>query len=155
MRRLSCILAASIAILMSGNAAGAPHFGKWKLNVAKSKVESWSPKSQVRTFEDWRRGLVHITIEGTDPEDKPTFGEFVARLDGRFYPYVIRGSQTAHTIALKRAGAGVWEFTVKSDGKVTYMGTYTLSADQKSFTLAYKMNPHGDPADTVLVFDKQ
>ena len=41
MRKLSCILAASIAILMSGNAAGAgPHLGKWKLNVAKSDRKS-------------------------------------------------------------------------------------------------------------------
>ena len=157
MRKLSCILAASIAILMSGNAAGAgPHLGKWKLNVAKSKVESWSPKSQVRTYEDWGRDLLHVTLEGTDSQDKPTFGEFVARWDGRFYPYVIRGSQTANTIALKRAGkGGDFEFTVKSDGKVAYTGTYTLSADRKSFTLTFKMNPQGEPSSTVLVFEKE
>src|ERR1017187_3459070 len=144
MHRLSGILAAFKA----------PLFGKWKLNVAKSKVESWSPKSQVRTYEDWGRGLVHVTFEGTDSQDKPTFSEFVARLDGRFYPYVIRGSQPAHTIALRPAAAGAWEFTVKSDGKVTYTGMQTLSADRKSFTLAYKMNPQGEPSGTVLVFDK-
>jgi hypothetical protein len=37
MRKLSGILAASIAILMSGNAAGAgPHLGKWEQVVGSS-----------------------------------------------------------------------------------------------------------------------
>jgi hypothetical protein len=134
-----------------------PMLGTWTLNVAKSKFEGVpAPKSQTRVYEDWGGGIVHARFEGIDADGKPTLTEFAARYDGRDYPRVVRGSQTAGTIALKRIDDLRTDFTQKEDGRVTITGTRIISPDRKTTTITYKgTNVQGAAVSATLVLDKQ
>jgi hypothetical protein len=158
MRRLSSltVVFALLALASTASAEGLKHqLGTWKLNVAKSKTEASTAKSQTRVYEDWGGGLLHMRYEGTDAQGNPTLGEFVARFDGKAYPYVFRGAPGASTISLKWVGDRTFAFAMLTDGKTSYTGTHTVAADGKSFTFTYKTNGKGEPSSTVLVFDKQ
>jgi hypothetical protein len=158
MRRWSR-LAVVVALLVVASTASAEglkyRVGTWKLNIEKSKTEAWTPKSQTRVYEDWGDGLLHMRYEGTDAQGNPALGEFVARFDGKAYPYVSRGAASASTISLKRVDDRAFTFTMLADGKPSSSGTHTVAADGKSFTLAFKTNGKGEPSSAVLVFDKQ
>jgi hypothetical protein len=158
MRRLSSI-AFVAALLACASAAGAEDLksivGTWKLNLAKSKTEAWSPKSQTRVYEDWGGGLLHMRGEGTDAQGNPTMQEFVARTDGKEYPYVIRGAAAAYTLSLKRIDDRTIEFSQLEDGKKSYSGTLAIAADGKSFKLTFKTDRKGEPSSAALVYDKQ
>ncbi|MFI5166506.1 MAG: hypothetical protein ACHQQS_07805 [Thermoanaerobaculales bacterium] len=147
-------------IAFSGTARCAdtnPSVGKWKLNIAKSKFEPGPVlKSEMRTYEDWGGGLVHAVFEGVDAQDKPTFREYVGRFDEKDYPYVRRGSPTASTIGFKSIDARTFWFVVKEDGKVSYTGTHTRSADGAVLTVTAKgVSAQGQPIGYTLVYDKQ
>ena len=62
--------------------------GTWKLNLAKSTTEEWTPRSETRVYEDWGGGLLKAHFEGTDAQGKPTLSEYVVRFDGKEYPYL-------------------------------------------------------------------
>jgi hypothetical protein len=147
-------------IAFSGTARSgdtSPSVGKWKLNVAKSRFEPGPVlKSEMRTYEDWGGGLVHGVFQGVDSQDKPTFREYVARFDGKDYPYVRRGSPTASTIGCKPVDANTFSFVVKEDGKVSYSGTHARSADGTVLTVTAKgVDAQGQPIGYTLVYDKQ
>lgn len=158
MRRLSS-LAVVAALFALATTAGAedlkPLVGTWKLNVAKSKTEAWTAKSQTRVYEDWGGGLLHMRYEGADAQGNPTMGEYVARFDGKAYPYVFRGAPSASTITNKHVNDRTFEFTVLADGKTSFTGTHTIAADGKSYTNTYKTNGKGEPSSAVLFYDKQ
>jgi len=137
--------------------AGNPSLGKWKLNVEKSKFEPGPAfKSEMRVYDDWGGGLIHAVFEGVDPQDKPTYREFVARLDGKDYPWARRGASTAWTIALKPVNKQTFDFTAKEDGKVSYTGTHSVSADGKVMTIIFKgTNAQGQPVGATMVYDRQ
>jgi hypothetical protein len=164
MKARSIVVAAALCtfgILAVSKAASSgvsnPLLGTWKLNLAKSKFEGVPAlKSQTRTYEDWGGGIVHARFEGIDADGKPTLTEFAARYDGRDYPRVVKGSQTAGTIALKRIDDLRSEFIYKEDGRVTITGTRTISADHKTSTVRYKgTNAQGAAVSATIVLDKQ
>lgn len=131
--------------------------GKWKLNVMKSKFEPGPVyKSEMRTYEDWGGGLLHGLFVGVDGQDKPTYREYVARFDGKDYPWARKGAQTAWTIALKLVDPHTFEFIGKEDGKVSYTGTNIVSPDGKVMTITFKgTNAQGQPVGATMVYDKQ
>ena len=160
MRRLSSIaIVAVVFALASTVKAEDDHdkstVGTWKLNLAKSKTEAWSPKSQTRVYEDWGCGLSHARFEGTDAQGNPTLVIYVSRYDGKEYPYLLRGAQAANTQTLTPVDGRTIAFHVRADGKTTYTGTRTTAADGKSFTLTYKTNNKGEPSSAVHVYEKQ
>ena len=158
MRRLSSI-ALVAALLACASAAGAEDLksivGTWKLNVAKSKTEAWTAKSQTRVYEDWGGGLLHLHGEGTDAQGNPTMQEYAARFDGKAYPYVFRGAASASTITNTRVDGRTFKFIVLADGKTSYTGTHAMAADGKSFTQSYTTNGKGEPSSAVLIYEKQ
>ena len=158
MRRLSS-LTVVVALLALASTVSAqelkPYVGTWKMNVAKSKTEAWTPKSQTRVYEDWGGGLLHMHYEGTDAQGNPTLAEYVARFDGKAYPYVIRGAPAAHVITNTRVDDRTFAFTMLADGKTSYTGTHTIAADGKSYTNTYKTNAKGEPSSAALVYEKQ
>lgn len=158
MRRLSSI-ALVAALLACASAAGAEDLksivGTWKLNVAKSRTEAWTAKSETRLFEDWGGGLLHMRYEGADSQGNPRLGEFVARFDGKAYPYVVRGAPSASTISLTRVDDRAFAYSMLADGKTSFTGTVAVAADGKSYTNTCKTNGKGEPSSAVLVYDKQ
>jgi hypothetical protein len=158
MRRLSslALVAALFGFVSTLGAEGLEsHVGTWKLNLAKSRTASWSPQSQTRVYEDWGNGLLHAHFEGTDSKGKPWLAEYVARPDGKEYPYVIRGATAAYTMSLVRVDDHTFAYHARADGKTAWTGTHTLAADGKSFMLTYKTDAKGEPADVMLFFEKQ
>jgi hypothetical protein len=158
MRRLSslAVVVALLALASTASAKGLKSYvGTWKLNVAKSKTEAWTPKSQTRVYEDWGGGLLHMHYEGTNAQGEPTLAEYVARFDGKAYPYVMRGAPSASTIVNTRVDDRTFTFTVLADGKTSFTGTHTVAADGKSYTNTYKTNGKGEPSSAALVYEKQ
>jgi hypothetical protein len=158
MRRLSnlVVVAAFLAIASTAGAEDLKAYvGTWKLNVAKSKTEAWTPKAQTRVYEDWGGGVLHMRAEGTNAEGNPTMQEFAARFDGKAYPYVFRGAAASSTIALTRVDGRTFTFIVLADGKTSYTGTHAMSADGKSWANTYKTNGKGEPTSAVLIYEKQ
>jgi hypothetical protein len=158
MRRLSslAVVVALLALVSAASAEGLKSYvGTWKLNLAKSKTEAWVSKTQTRVYEDWGGGLLHMHYEGTDAQGNPTLAEFVARFDGKAYPYVFRGAPSASTITNTRVDDRTFTFIVLADGKTSYSGTHTIAADGKSYTNTYKTNGKGEPSSAALVYDKQ
>jgi hypothetical protein len=160
MRRLSS-LAVVAALFALASAAGAEDIhvkstvGTWKLNLAKSKTEAWNPRSQTRVYEDWGGGLLHMHYEGTNAQGNPTLSLAVGRVDGKEYPFLIRGAQAAYTQTFTPVDDRTIAFDVRADGKTTETGTKTMAADGKSFAITFKTNNKGEPSSAVLVFDKQ
>jgi hypothetical protein len=106
-------------------------------------------------YEDWGGGLLHMHYEGTDPQGNPTLGEYVARFDGKAYPYVVRGAPGAYTISQTQVDDHTWVFKATVDGKTSWSGTHKIAADGKSYANTYKTNGKGEPSSAVLVYDKQ
>ncbi len=145
------------------------NLGTWKLNIEKSRTEAWTAKSQTRVYEEREGGLLHARYEGTDSRGNPTFVEFEARLDGKPYPYAVRGVQISYTISLKPVDDRSWAFEVRQplasswldrngvvhDSKPAWTGTHTVAADGKSFADSYKTDYKGEPSKAVLVYDRQ
>ncbi len=93
--------------------------------------------------------------EGTDAQGNPSFSEYAARLDGKAYPYVVRGASVAYTLSLTHVDDHAITWTQLGDGKASFAGTHVVSADGKSFTQTFKMNGKGEPSSAVLVYEKQ
>jgi hypothetical protein len=131
--------------------------GKWKLNPEKTKTDPVVLKSEMRVYEDWGGGLLHARFEGTDVQDKPTFREYVVRLDGRDYPVTRPGAPTAWTISWKAVDARNFEYAFKEGTKIVQSGTINVSADGKVMSIALQgaSAVTGKPTSGTLVFDKQ
>jgi hypothetical protein len=161
---LGCVFAAR-----AGDSQIKANVGTWKLNIEKSKTEAWTAKSQTRVYEEREGGLLHARYEGTDASGNPTFVEFEARLDGKPYPYTVRGGSLTYTIMLKPVDDRSFAFEVTAkfaqpfvdrngavhESRLAWTGTHTVAADGRSFSDSYKTDWHGDPSRAVLVFDKQ
>ncbi len=149
------LIAAALPFASSQNMD--PALGKWKLNLAKSKYDPGpAPKSETRTLEDRGDGVLHFTAEGVDGQGKRAFGQFAAKYDGKDYPLLSLGSQTAGSISLKRIDAYTIESVQKEDGKVTLRNHRTISKDGKTMTLTTQgTTAQGQKVNNVQIFDKQ
>ncbi len=161
-RTVVAVFAATVLSALAASAAPPaaspnPAVGKWKLNVAKSKFEPGPGfKSENRIYEDWGGGVLHSVFEAVDAQGSPFYRELAARLDGKPYPWVIKGSQSVWTIALKPSGPRGWEFETKRDGSLYQAGRNTVSEDGKTMTITYKgVDSEGKATSGTMVFDRQ
>jgi hypothetical protein len=119
--------------------------GKWKLRVA-------APASGTREYEDRGCGITMSTRQGVNADGRPYFSQYAAQYDGKDYPRVVRGSQVANTIALRRVDEYTMTYTLKEDGKYTTEGTTVVSKDGKVLTVTTKRP--GGGAGTPEVYDR-
>ena len=127
--------------------------GTWKLNEAKSKIAAGAPKNTTVVYEA-AGDDVKITIEGTDPEGKPTHNEWTGKFDGKDYPVTGDPNQDARSV--KQVDDHTLLFTVKKGGKVTTTGRIVVSADGKTRTVTSTgTDPQGKKYKSVAVYDKQ
>jgi hypothetical protein len=148
------------AVLVVGSIARTqssdPWIGTWKVNLEKSTY-SPGPKPTVPAtvkIEPSAAGI-KATIDGTDPEGKPTHTESVAAFDGKDYP--VKGAQRPNTTyALKRIDDRTFEVASKVDGKPATTGRLVVSADGKTMTNTQTgTNAQGQSVKNVIVMDKQ
>jgi len=127
--------------------------GTWKLNEAKSKIVPGMPKNNTVVYEA-AGDKVKVTVDGTDPDGKPTHNEWTGKFDGKDYP--ITGDPTADARSYKKINDRTLELTNKKDGKVTVSGRIVVSADGKSRTLTNSGTAaQGKKFKSIAVYDKQ
>jgi hypothetical protein len=130
--------------------------GTWKVNLAKS---TYSPGPKPMTAEVVRmespQGGLKVTIDGTDPQGKPTHVELNGKFDGKDVP--APGNPVPNsTAAFKRINTRSFEIVGKADGKPTVTTRVRVSADGKTLTATQSgTTPQGQAVTNVIVADKQ
>lgn len=98
MKRITLVLLAAVVCLCGSTASRAedhPLFGKWKLNVEKSKFTPGpAPKSQTRAVEA-NGDDVKYSYEVVSADDKAGAYGFTVKFDDKFFPSPVPGCPTA------------------------------------------------------------
>ncbi len=127
--------------------------GTWKLNEGKSKLAPGVPKNHTVVYEA-AGDNVKVTVDGTDPDGKPTHNEWMGKFDGKDYP--VTGDPNSDMRSYKKVDDHTLELTVKKGGKVTTSGRIVVSADGKSRTVTVSgTDPQGKKFKSTAVYDKQ
>jgi hypothetical protein len=135
-----------------------PFIGTWVLNVAKS---DWGtakpPKSQIRTFDYTRDGLILCTWRNISPDGNLSYVHWFTRLDGQHLPEFQRGRarNSTSSITMKKIDPYTAEIEGKrlSDGFVTFTGVAIVSKDGK--TLTWKVSDNRDNNKSVRIYEKE
>jgi hypothetical protein len=128
--------------------------GTWKLNAAKTKYSPGpAPKSQLLKQEAWEGG-VKLTTETVDSAGKTARAEYVAKYDGKDYPW--KGNADADMISLKRIDDNSYDAVWKLKGKTTITSKTVVSRDGKTRTITQTgTDAQGRPVNNVTVYDRQ
>jgi hypothetical protein len=130
-----------------------PHMGTWKLNEAKSKFASGTPKNNTVVYAA-AGDSIKVTVDGTDADGKASHNEWTGKFDGKDYP--ITGDPTADMRSYKQVDDRTLELTNKKNGKVVVTGKVVVSADGKTRTVTTSgTNAKGEKIETTAVYDKQ
>jgi hypothetical protein len=145
----------TVAVLLIGTMCFAqnPSIGTWKLNEAKSKLAAGLTKNVTVKYEADGDNL-KSTVDGVNPEGKPTHSVWIGKFDGKDYP--VTGDATTDTRSLKQIDAHTLELANKKGGKVTITGKIVIAADGKSRTLtANGTDSMGMKIESMSFYDKQ
>jgi len=127
--------------------------GTWKLNEAKSKIGTVSPKNNTVVIEAAGENI-KVTMDGVDATGKPTHSEWTGKFDGKEYP--VTGDASSDTRSYKKIDYRTFEVSAKKQGKGTVSGRVVVSADGKTRTAHVKgTSPSGEKYETTAVYDKQ
>ncbi len=139
----------AVAMCFAENA----QMGTWKLNEAKSKLAPGVPKNHTVVYEAGGDN-VKVTVDGTDPDGKPTQNEWTGKFDGKDYP--VTGDPNSDMRSYKKVDDHTLELTVKKGAKVTTSGRIVVSADGKSRTVTVNgTDPQGKKFKRTAVYEKQ
>ena len=140
---------AGVALCLAADAS----MGAWKLNEAKSKLAPGVPKNTMVVYTA-AGDKVKVTIDGTDPNGKPTHNEWTGKFDGKDYP--VTGDANSDARSVTKIDDHVLQFDVKEGGKVTASGRIVVAADGKSRTVTVSgTDPAGKKFQSTAVYDKQ
>ena len=127
--------------------------GTWKLNEAKSKIGTVSPKNNTVVIEAAGENI-KVTMDGVDATGKPTHSEWTGKFDGKEYP--VTGDASSDTRSYKKIDDRTFAVSAKKQGKGTVSGRVVVSADGKTRTAHVKgTSPSGEKYETTAVYDKQ
>ena len=164
MRPVTGLLVIALVALLPG-VAGAQQvtqvrneakFGTWKLNPARSTLNGPPPRTETRVYENRGTGVFLSTRSGVNAVGEPFFSQYAAKVDGKDYPRVVKGSGAVSSIALVVIGPRSEAWTVKVDGEVAITGTSVVSEDGLTLTTTVRRtDAEGRTSETVSVYDKQ
>lgn len=159
-KRIAVVLAALATIMVASSTTRSqssdPWIGTWKVNLEKSTYSPGPKPTVAGTVKiEPSAGGMKTTIDGTNPEGKPTHTETVAKFDGKDNP--VKGAQAPNTTnALKRIDDRTFEVMGKIDGKPAVTTRVAVSADGKMMTATQTgTNAQGQSVNNVIVLDKQ
>jgi hypothetical protein len=159
-KRVVALSVALVALCTVSSAAqpqsADPWLGTWKGDLAKSTFSPGPKPPSAATVTIERSGTgMKTTIDGTDPQGKPTHTETVWSFDGKDNP--VKGATVPNTTAAyKRIDDRTFEVTSKVDGKPTMTTRVAISADGKTMTATQTgKNVQGETVKNVLVATKQ
>ena len=128
--------------------------GTWRLNVAQSKYSSGAPPRSTTIKVEAAEGGLKYTADGIDAQGTRTHLEYVAKFDGRDYPF--RGSATADSISLRRIDDSTYEATLKRAGTVVTTARTVISQDGRTrITMQTGKNAQGEDINNTIVYNKQ
>ena len=146
---------ASLTLFVGGIAlclAADPNMGTWKLNEAKSKMDTGASKISMVVYAP-AGDSVKITVDGTTADGKPIHHEWTGKFDGKDYP--VTGDPTTDTRSYKKVDDRTLDFDAKKGGKQIGTGRVVVAADGKSRTVTSTMTSSGKPVKSTQVYDKQ
>jgi hypothetical protein len=133
--------------------AGNPHMGTWKLNESKSQLVPGMGKNTMVTYTE-QKDKITVTVDGVDWDGKPTHSVWVGKFDGEAYP--VKGNLPYNSVAYKVINDRTNDITAMKDGKVSWSGQITVSADGKSRTVTMNgTNANGNKFSGKAVYDKE
>ncbi len=133
--------------------AADPFVGKWKLNVAKSKVSApkLMPERETLKIETMDSGISYL-YQGVQLNGVEYTIMYAVRYDEKEYP--VKGFIDA--ISLKKNDALSIEYVNKKAGKEVGRGQLLISKDGKTLTDTLKgANPKGPQYSGIWVYDKK
>jgi len=136
---ISLVVMAALAVSTAMVFAADMFSGTWKMNVAKSKINSGpAPKSFTRTNTPVDGGLKSVT-DGVNADGKKTHSEATVKFDGKDYPVVATLDGKADTtgadmVSAKKIDDSTLEVTAKKMGKVLGVTKVVVSKDGKTIT---------------------
>src|SRR5262249_30424428 len=136
-----------------------PLIGTWILNLAKSQYEpGTAPKSEIRNFDYSRDGMILCTFQRISAQGTKSFGHWLVRLDGEFYPELQRaeGTKSTSSISLKKTDDRTLQVNARRNGVVYFWSTMQVSADGRQLTWKIKTTAgEGREISQVRVYDKE
>ena len=149
------IALAALALSFTATAAcfaANPHMGSWKLNEAKSKLVPGMGKNTMVIYAE-QKDKIKVTVAGVDKDGKPTHSVWVGKFDGKAYP--VKGNLTYNSVAYKVVNDRTNDITAMKDGKMSWSGRITVSADGKSRTVTLNgTGADGKKFNGKVVYDK-
>lgn len=152
-RAILLCVATMLAAVTLCYAADSPFIGTWKMNSGKSKIGMGGSKNDTVVYE-MAGDSVKVTVDGVDPDGKPSHSEWTGKFDEKDYP--VTGHAAEDTRAYKMVNDHTLTFSVKKDGKVTETGRVVVSADGKTRTVTTtETDAKGMKVMSKAVYDKQ
>jgi hypothetical protein len=154
MRKLLVLLS---ALGLAGALYAADSFsGTWKLDTAKSKLESGpTPKEVTMTVQEGPE-TTDVTVTGTDASGKPISEHLTHPSTGGSVKFLEGGPTNGETESIKVISPTSRRITAMKDGKVVAVDRITLSADSKTVREVTKGTLDSGKAFTdVEVFERQ
>jgi hypothetical protein len=159
-KRVVAVSVALVALCTVSSAAQTqsadPWLGTWKGDLAKSTFSPGPPPTAAATVTIERSGMdMKTTIDGSDPQGKPTHTETVWSFNGKDNP--VKGALAPNTTAAyKRIDDRTFEVATKVDGKPTITTRVAISVDGKTMTATQTgKNVQGETVKNVIVASKQ
>ncbi len=148
-----------------GAHAQVPHIiGNWQLNAAASRLPGPTPQTHVRRYSVGPDGTLIGLAVIVDADGTPSFLQFAAKPDGKDYPefdassaakYLMDGSPPPATYAETPVDSHTVDWTDKYDGRVTFSGRKSVSADGQTMTIsAVVKNERNEDVEFLFVFDR-
>ena len=109
--------------------AASVHLGTWKLNEAKSKIQSGS-KNLTVTYAPAKNDMVELTADGVNKEGKATHWTWMGKFDGKAYK--VKGDYPADMVAIQIVDNHTNKITATKEGKAMFTSTVTVAKDGKS-----------------------
>jgi hypothetical protein len=153
------LLVASAASVQVSAQAPDPLIGTWILNLAQSQYEpGTAPKSEIRNFDYSRDGMILCTFQRVSAQGSKSFGHWLVKLDGEFYPELQRseGTKSTSSISLKKTDDRTLQVNARRNGAVYFWSTMQVSADGRQLTWKIKTTAgEGREISQVRVYDKE
>jgi hypothetical protein len=158
------IVAAALLVMMGAPfairaQAPEPLIGTWILNLSKSKYDAGTaPQSEIRNFDYSRDGMVLCTFQRVSAQGTKSFGHWMFKFDGAFYPELQRaeGTKSTSAISLKKKDDRTIEVNAKRNGAVYFWSTMAISPDGKQLTWQIKTTAgEGREIQQTRVYDKE
>jgi hypothetical protein len=134
--------------------------GLWRLNLAKSKFDpaDMAPKSDQARVTVTTAG-VKVQTDGVNAQGKPTHSEYMAKFDGKDYPWTGTVDGKPNTdqdaVSWKQIDDWTYDVTNKLKGKVTSTMHIVISKDGKSGTGTITgTGPQGQAVKHTAVYEK-